>query len=229
MTEVRVSLRDRKRAATIDEIKTVAISQLSADAGQMTLRGVAREVGMTVQSLYHYFPSRDDLITALIADAHNALADAIEAAGQAHPDLVGVASAYRGWAVEHRARFLLIFGTPVPGYAAPPGGPTTDAARRLGVAFTGAVFHGWSPADLAAIRPPAVDPALDDALTAAAALVLPGMPPAAFGWGLDLWGRVHGLVLLELLGHLPWLGDQAAANFHHAALRAAADLARLRP
>ncbi|WP_283137378.1 TetR/AcrR family transcriptional regulator [Rhizohabitans arisaemae] len=228
------SLRERKRAATIEEIKSVALGQLAADSGQMTLRGIAREVGMTVQSLYHYFPSRDNLITALVADAHNALADTIQAAGQesralpAPERIVRIALAYRRWAVEHRARFLLIYGTPVPGYEAPEGGPTTGAARRLGAVFTDVIFSDWTASEIAGIRTPREDAQATRALATAAELVSPGLPPAAFGLGLELWGRIHGLVILEILGHLPWLGTSAAAHYHSAVLRAAADIEHIR-
>ncbi|GAA3074634.1 TetR/AcrR family transcriptional regulator [Streptosporangium carneum] len=230
----RGSLRERKRAATIDEIKSVALDQLAADLGQMTLRGVAREVGLTVQSLYNYFPSREDLITALVADAHNALADAVQAAGREHqalpaPErLVRVALTYRRWAVEHRARFLLIYGTPVPGYRAPEEGPTTGAARRLGATLIEVVFGDWSAAEMAGIRRPGEDARPISALATAAELLSPGMPPAALGLGLDLWGRIHGLVMLEILGHLPWLGPDAEANYRDAMTRAAADVQRVR-
>lgn len=237
MSEVparRGSLRERKRAATIEEIKSVAIDQLAADSGQMTLRGVAREVGLTVQSLYNYFPSREDLITALVADAHNALADAVQAAAReqralpASERLVRVALAYRRWAVEHRARFLLIYGTPVPGYRAPEEGPTTEAARRLGATLIEVVFGDWSAAELAGVRRPGEDDRPIPALATAAELFSPGMPPAALGLGLDLWGRIHGPVMLEILGHLPWLGPDAEANYRDAMIRAAADVRRVR-
>ncbi|MFB9968083.1 TetR/AcrR family transcriptional regulator [Sinosporangium siamense] len=229
------SLRERKRAATIDEIKSVALGQLAADSGQMTLRGVAREVGMTVQSLYHYFPSRDDLITALVADAHNALADAVQAAGQASRTLaagerfVQVALAYRQWAVDHRARFLLIYGTPVPGYEAPREGLTTSAARRLGATFSDVIFGDWTATETAGIRTPHEHARLTAALTTAVELVSPGLPPTAFGLGIELWGRIHGLVMLEILGHLPWLGPAAAgANYRSVILRTAAELEHIR-
>ena len=228
------SLRQRKRAATIEEIKSVAVGQLMTNRGQMTLRGVARAVGLTVQSLYHYFPSREDLITALVADAHNALADAVEAAGpldatQPAPErIVQVALAYRRWAVQQRARFLLIYGTPVHGYQAPDSGPTTEAARRLGSTLTGVVFFGSSSRELARVGAGGGDPDLAAALADGAQRVVPGMPAEAFGLGLEVWARLHGLVMLEILGHLPWLGPTAEANYERAARRAVADLERIR-
>ena len=78
------SVRDRRRAETVAEIKAAALDQLAtAGTGGLSLRGVARAVGMTVQSLYHYFDSRDALLSALVTDSHHALADAAEAAAAA--------------------------------------------------------------------------------------------------------------------------------------------------
>ena len=78
------SLRDRRRAQTVREIKDATLAQLAeAGPGALSLRAVARSVGMTVQSIYHYFDSRDALLTALVADAHHGLADAVQAAAEA--------------------------------------------------------------------------------------------------------------------------------------------------
>ena len=88
------SVRDRRRAETVAEIKAAALEQLAtAGTGGLSLRGVARAVGMTVQSLYHYFDSRDALLSALVTDSHNALADAAEAAAAATRDTSASASA----------------------------------------------------------------------------------------------------------------------------------------
>ncbi len=230
----RASLRERKRAATITEIKTVALTQLADEGGAMTLRGVAREVGMTVQSLYHYFPSRDDLITALVTDAHNGLADAVvqadRAYGRGQGRLVALTMAYRAWAIAHRAEFLLIYGTPIPGYRAPDPGPTTDAARRLGAAFVDAIFSGWTDAQLARLTLPKPDPVVAQTLATAAERAGLRLPPPAYGLMVELWGRMHGLVMLEVLRHTPWLAPPAvaAAYFEGAMVRAAADLDRIR-
>jgi AcrR family transcriptional regulator len=231
-----VSLRERKRAATISEIKAVALRQLADEGGAMTLRGVSREMGMTVQSLYHYFSSRDDLITALIVDAYDGLADSVEradAVGPAEPSgdrLVRLAMAYRQWAIDHRAEFLLIFGTPIPGYRAPDPGPTTGAARRLATVFVGAVFAGWTDEQLGRLDLAKPAPLLLQTLSASAEVITPQLPGPAFGLFIELWGRVHGLVMLEVLHHLPWLAPLEAATDYYeiAAVRLVSDLERLR-
>src|SRR3712207_4575855 len=100
--------------------------QLVADGpAALSLRAVARQVGVSVQALYHYFPSRDALVTALVTDAHHALAAAVareagRSAGATPKErLVAVGLAYRRWAAENRGPFLLAYGTPLPGYHAP--------------------------------------------------------------------------------------------------------------
>ena len=79
--------RERVRQATVEEIKAVARAQMAAEGtAGVTLRAIAREMGMTAPALYRYFGSRDDLVTALVTDAYDALADAMEAAVAAVAD-----------------------------------------------------------------------------------------------------------------------------------------------
>ena len=74
------SLRARVRAGMIDEIKAVARRHLTTDGANLSLRAVARDMGMVSSAIYRYFASRDDLLTALILDAYNSLGSAVEAA-----------------------------------------------------------------------------------------------------------------------------------------------------
>lgn len=217
------SVRERRRAETVREIKDAALEQLAeAGAGALSLRGVARAVGMTVQSLYHYFPARDALLTALVADAHHALADAVQAAadatrGRPAPERrCATTSAYRRWALENRARFLLIYGTPVPGFVVDEGAGTREAARRLAVPFVETVFDGWTPEEIAAVPPvPGITDVGDGGIP---------LPPGALAWLLDLRARMHGMVVLELLDHLHPLQDRSAELFAAAVQRLGADV-----
>ena len=158
---VEESVRDRRRAETIGEIKEAALHQLAeGGTGALSLRAVARSVGMTVQSLYHYFDSRDALLTALVTDAHHRLADAVQAAADAtrgRPPLhrrLAATAAYREWALANRSAFLLLYGTPVPGYAPPPDSDIGPAAFRLAAPFMDVVYDGWTPEQLAALPLP---------------------------------------------------------------------------
>lgn len=109
----------------IDEIKAVATRHLQSDGSNLSLRAVARDLGMVSSAVYRYFASRDDLLTALIIDAYNDLADAVDTAegAVARTDYRGrwlaLGAATRAWAVAKPAEYALLFGSPVPGYKAP--------------------------------------------------------------------------------------------------------------
>ncbi|QJY47359.1 TetR/AcrR family transcriptional regulator [Pseudonocardia broussonetiae] len=214
-------MRERRRAETLREITAAARAQLAAvGPAALSLRAVAREVGMTVQSLYHYFDSRDALLDTLIADAHHALADAVAAAaegslGRPPAERRRVTTeAYRAWALGHGSEFLLLYGTPVPDFAPLPEGRTGEAAIRLAAPFLEVVFAGWTPEELAALP---LAPGAEDIAGVDAPQV--PLPPGALAFFLELRARMHGLVVLELLGHLKPLQEHAAALFagamHH--------------
>lgn len=134
--------RARARTEVTSAIKDEARRQLAADgAAKLSLRAVARELGMVSSALYRYFPSRDDLLTALIIDAYDSLGEAGEAAHSAVADAgplrrwVAVCEAVRGWALGHPHEYALIYGSPVPGYVAP--AATVPSAARVGVLLIG--------------------------------------------------------------------------------------------
>ncbi|MFD5081935.1 TetR/AcrR family transcriptional regulator [Kitasatospora sp. NPDC058406] len=205
--------RERLRAETLDEIKAVALRQLrEVGAAQLSLRTVATDLGMSPAGLYRYFDSRDALLTTLITDSFDRLGDALEQARDADPDadvadrLLAALAAYRRWAVEHPQEFGLIYGTPVPGYAAPPDGPTSTATRRVGGALAPLFVEAWQEGRL---RLPD-DVAPDPALARYAAELHPGLPTAAAAAILGAWTRLHGLAVLEAFGHLRWLRNETS-------------------
>src|SRR4030042_5920422 len=98
-------------------IKETAWKQIAEyGAAALNLRAIARTLGITAPSIYNYFPNRDALVTALIVEAFNSLADAQEASVQnlAEDDLEGKLSAlglgYRQGAVSYPQPSPLIFG-----------------------------------------------------------------------------------------------------------------------
>ena len=117
--------RQRVRAELTGEINQTARRQLATEgAAALSLRAVARELGMVSSAVYRYFPSRDDLLTALIIDAYDAVGAAVERADARRRrddvrPLAGRARAVRDWALAHPHEYALIYGSPVPGYAAP--------------------------------------------------------------------------------------------------------------
>jgi AcrR family transcriptional regulator len=131
------SIRARVRAEMTDEIKGVALEHLARDGSALSLRAVARDMGMVSSAIYRYFPSRDELLTALIIDAYNSLGEAVEQAdgGVERSDAYlsrwfAVCHAVRRWAVAKPAEYALIYGSPIPGYKAPED-TIAPAARAL--------------------------------------------------------------------------------------------------
>ena len=125
MAEGATTPRDRFREQTRGEIKAIALRQLSEGGiGAIALTRIAKELGLSGPALYRYYAGRDELISELVRDAYDDLAAAVSA--PAEPDspprarLLRLGRAYRAWAREQPHRYLLIFGSPLPGYAAPP-------------------------------------------------------------------------------------------------------------
>jgi len=109
--------RERVRAELTREITEVARGQLATEgAGGLSLRAVARDMGMVSSAIYRYFPSRDDLLTALIVDGYNAIGEVAEQADAASPagDYPGrwlaVGRAVRDWALAHPHEYALVYG-----------------------------------------------------------------------------------------------------------------------
>ena len=147
--------RERARAVLTDEIKDAARRQLAVSgATGMSLRAVARELGMVSSALYRYFPTRDDLLTALIVDAYNALGAAAEHAlagpAPARERWIAACHAIRDWARSNPHEYALVYGSPVPGYRAPDA--TIGPASRVPLAFAGVVRDALATGELAAPR-----------------------------------------------------------------------------
>ena len=207
--------RDRIRQETVEEIKAAALGQIAAaGAGALSVRGIARAIGMSPAGLYRYYAGIDELITDLIADAYGDLADRVaEAAsgpGSSRERLRDGMLAYRAWCVEHPNRFLLIFGTPIPGYEAPEEGPPVIANRRIGEVFFALGAEAWAAGDLAV---PAPARTLESAEEAIAAAIAPDFPPEAVGAFLSAWAHFHGIVTLEILNQLDWIYPDPGAFY----------------
>src|SRR2546429_552988 len=144
----------------VGEIKQTAL-ELMRESGTTDVRfaDIARAMGLTAPALYRYFTDRDELLTAMVVDSFDDLgADLAEARESVHADdlsgrLLAACRPDRRWARENPQRFALIFGMPVPGYAAPLDGPTTEAAKRAMANFEGLVVAAMKRGDL---RPPIV-------------------------------------------------------------------------
>ena len=209
MSDHTLSRRDRLRAQTVDEIKTIALKLMAAGGPDaISLRAIAREMGMTAGAVYSYFPTRDDLVTTLIGDVYTSFVDAAEAARNAVPTddpagrILAWARTAREWALANPEGFRLIYGDPVPGYQAPEDGPAQDAAMRACAGLTGLVAAAWPAAHT---RQPARDydwTDFDARLVTRVREDFPDLPPTAVALTLRVWGRIHGLLALEIYGHL---------------------------
>lgn len=211
------SHRERVREATLEEIKKVAKQQMRDEGtAAVSLRGIANTMGMTAPAIYRYYARRDDLITALIVDAYTALGDAVISAFDACPadDYAGRfyagAQAYRAWGLAHPVDFGLIFGTPVPGYHAPPERTVPLVQRAFSPFIT--TLQQACEKGLARI-PPEYDHApqeLHQRLSEwAASGSYNGLTIPVFHFSLTEWGLMHGLIALEINGQLNPMAGQA--------------------
>jgi AcrR family transcriptional regulator len=190
--------REQYREQTREEIKAAARAQMESGGWPaISLNAIAKTMGVAVSGLYRYFENRDALLTALILDAYNGFGAAIEQAEAAHQPrddyagrLLAALRAYRAWALENRAEFGLIYGTPVPGYHAPEELTVPAASRPMRVVL-GIVME--------AIAAGTVQPAAQDDLPPVMAM---DVPLAAAQWGVRGWTRIHGFVTLDAFGHL---------------------------
>ncbi|MCX6067206.1 MAG: TetR/AcrR family transcriptional regulator [Chloroflexi bacterium] len=194
-----------------EAIKETAWKQISEyGAPAFSLRAIARELGITAPAIYNYFPRRDDLVTALIIDAYTSFGDSQTAARDALPadDLSGrlsaIGQAYRQWALTYPQRYQLIFGTPIPGYAAPMEKVLPSAARSLGV-LVSVVESIRLAGKLRLDHFPRIAPEFGPAFAvwkshAGEADLLSLYVAVLF------WSQVHGLVSLEIAGNLPLFG-----------------------
>ncbi|MCS6559837.1 WHG domain-containing protein [Curtobacterium flaccumfaciens] len=243
-----------RQTVTADILAAARTRLTDEGPAALSLRAVARDVGMVSSAVYRYFPSRDDLLTALLITDYDELGAAVEAAGAAAGPAPGarwvaMCRAIRDWSIAHPGDFALLFGSPVPGYAAPretvvPATRTTLALVRV---VADAVGSGASGA-------PGASGAADSSVTstpgAAGRLGSPTAPPAAPGvagpavadgvatlrsFGITLpdevlvrtlmaWTTVFGTISFELFGHFVGSVSDPAAYFDQVIVRLADDL-----
>ena len=216
--------RQRVRAELTREITETARRQLATEgAAALSLRAVAREMGMASSAVYRYFPSRDDLLTALIIDGYDAIGAAAEQADGAcrrddHPGRwLAACRAVRGWALAHPHEYSLVYGSPVPGYQAPEQtiGPASRVAGVLGKIISDAQASG-------VLDPPVLGPAPPGSFASDAARlresVLPEVPDEVAARALATWASVFGLVSFELFGQFENVVTDRGGYFDHAVI-----------
>jgi AcrR family transcriptional regulator len=217
-----MSRRETLRKEMLEDIKMVARQQMaeSGTAG-ISLSAIARALEVSQPALYRYYPSRDDLITALILDAYNDQANTLEAAdagiaGDAYfSRMLVVLDAYRKWALDHPTDFQLIYGNPIPGYKAP-FEVTAPAARRnfttilniLGQALAAGRLRLPEEHQRTAER-------LGVGLPDLEYIDAPGVPAALVYIALVGMYRIHGMIMLELFHHTDSLLPDTGAFYRN--------------
>jgi AcrR family transcriptional regulator len=203
---------DERQPNLQEAIKDTAWKQIAeSGAASISLRAIARELGITAPAIYNYYPSRDDLVTALIVDAFASLAEAQElsltglAENRRAVRLSALGLAYREWAVTYPQRYHLIFGTPIPNYTAPEEVTLPAAAKAL-VPLTQAIQDLASAGELRTERLAEMSPKLKSMLGAWSEFA-GGFDQVVLYLALVIWSRVHGLVMLEITHQIPSFFD----------------------
>ncbi len=219
--------RARAREELTREIVETARIHLTSDgAAGLSLRAVARDLGMVSSAVYRYFPSRDELLTTLIIDAYNSLGETAEQAEAAvkRTDLNGrwlaTSRAARNWAVERPHEWALIYGSPVPGYQAPQETvvPATRVTSLLIGILIDAYTTGQTPTPLPVPRAvhASIAPVRDD--------IPQGIPDDLIIRGLMAWSQLLGVISMELNGQFHNVLTDTDAYFQTAMHRCAIDL-----
>jgi AcrR family transcriptional regulator len=199
--------RERARAQTVADIVRLGRQHLAVHgAAALSLRAVARDLGVVSSAVYRYVQNRDELLTLLLIDAYGELGDEVDAAvGRvAEADFAGrfraLGRAVRSWAVREPARYALLFGSPVPGYRAPAErttGPGTRVINALMAIFDGA----WRAGALRAETLPAAvsGPLAQDLAVIREELGL-AVPDDLLARGALVWTSLFGTVSFEVFG-----------------------------
>jgi len=207
--------RERTRAEITGQILDAARRHLATEgASALSLRAIARELGVSSSGVYRYVASRDELLTRLIVAAYDALGAAAEAqeAAVARADLAGrwsaVCDAVRGWALANPNEYALIYGTPVPGYIAP-AATIAPAASRVSSVLLRILADAAAGCLTPAVAEDKVPPGGRKALAPARSVVPPEVTDALLQRGLMAWAALFGTVSFELFGQLQGIvGEQ---------------------
>ncbi|KNX36110.1 TetR/AcrR family transcriptional regulator [Luteipulveratus halotolerans] len=219
MTERPATARERARQDVMAQILEAGRRELAEHgAGGLSLRAVAREVGMVSSAVYRYVSSKDELLTALIIEAYDDVGAAAEkaAGGRTTPGrrFVRVLAAIRTWANEHPHQYALVHGSPVPGYEAPQ--RTVESASRAPLAAGRLVQEAYDAGTLDVDRPtPKVSRALGQQCTAIRDALGFDAPDVVIVRFMQAWTQAYGLISFELFGQLVGSFDPADAFAAH--------------
>lgn len=210
--------RERLREATIDEIKMIAWKQINENGvALLSLRAIAREMGITVPGLYHYYPNRDALVTALLIDAFESFSAALEYARDKYEtnDHVGrfraIAKTYFYWGTTNPQKYIFLFGTPVPGYQFTP--EVNPAGQRCFFVLQGVIgeayIAGKLGSEIASIALPDTLKPLYEPLKFFSTPYAPTVTLLA----LSAWATIHGITSLWLYGYFSSFPDEQMETY----------------
>jgi AcrR family transcriptional regulator len=219
MTTTSPTRRERLRTATVSEIKEGARRLLVSGGPQaISLRAIARDMGMTAPAIYRYFPSLEALVKALADDLMDEVAATVAAAAEAAGDdpvaqLAGMARAFRRWSIEHPVEFGLIFGTPNPefGDLSTECGPD-DPGARFGRPYLEAFLRLWKQAPWPTPPRELMEARLGPHL-APLRQTMGDLPIEVAYTFLASWSRLYGMVAMEIFNQLRWAVTEPEALF----------------
>jgi AcrR family transcriptional regulator len=223
------SRRDRVRAATTQEIIQTA-RKLLVEQGPdaVSLRAIAREMGMTAPALYRYFDSREELLRHLVASIFTEIADhvrtAIHAAaetagsGRTEPEVMAIkmmagCREFRSWALTHVPEFSMLFGSPVAGYDVIQNDPTVECGRQFGKVFLDLFGDLYRRRPFPIPADSEIQPELREQLARYREVIGSDLPLGALQTFLRCWVLLYGTVSLEVFGHLRFALDDASPMF----------------
>ena|ERR1700754_1629335 len=183
--------REQYREQTRQEAKRIALEQLAEHGiAGISVNAIGKRMGVTGPALYRYFANRDALLTELISDGYHDLAATLEAAVASVRTgrFRAGANAMRDWANAAPHRYLLLFGTPVPGYEAPE--HTLGAASRVMVVLLSTAGDDHAK--------PRRSTLYRQTAAWGERMGFTGLTPRQLHWGLTVWARLHGLISLEV-------------------------------
>lgn len=199
--------RERARAQTIADIVRLGREHLALHgAAALSLRAVARDLGVVSSAVYRYVENRDELLTLLLIDGYGELGDQVDAAVGSvdEADFAGrfraLGRTVRSWALREPARYALLFGSPVPGYQAP-AERTTGPGTRVVYALMAIFDAAWRAGRLREKAAPAVvPPPLSADLQAIRGELGVDIPDGLLAGGALVWTSLFGAVSFEVFG-----------------------------
>jgi AcrR family transcriptional regulator len=227
-----LSRRDRVRAATMQEILQTA-RRLLVEEGPtaVTLRAIAREMGMTAPALYRYFDSHEELLKNLVADIFTELADHVRGAihvaqDDAGPDLgdaelmavklIAGAREFRAWTLQHVPEFSMVFGSPLPGLEVlheMSQDRTVDCGYQFGQLFLDLFGNLYRKRPFPIPTDDEIQPSLRRQLARYREMAGSDLPLGALQTFLRCWVLLYGTVSLEAFGHMQFALDDASPMF----------------